>query len=279
MTPPNMNGNYWGYPVSDETYGLFYNRALVQNPPRTWDDMIAFSREFNAANPGRYGFVMDVGNAYYTILFTSSNANMLFGPDGTDTTDTRINSADSVRGMQLFHSLREVLPIPSSDLDTGTVDALFQGGHAAMHITGPWNFAPFRDAGIDFGVTSLPSLPGNTTPAMSFSGARAMFISSFSEHPEEAALFAQFLVTEEMQRLRYDITGALPAMEMALGGEFGDLASGMLQQMPYAYPMPSIPQMGAYWDAMNSASANIWDGDGTNIQVELDAANAAILSN
>ncbi|MGB4141765.1 MAG: maltose ABC transporter substrate-binding protein, partial [Limnochordia bacterium] len=40
-------------------------------------------------------------------------------------------------------------------------------------------------------------------------------------------------------------------------------------------PMPSIPQMGAYWDAMNAASANIWDG--ADIQAELDAANVAIL--
>jgi len=275
----SMHGNYWGFPVSAETYGLFYNRALVQNPPQTWEELITFSRQFNAANPGQFGFVMNVGDAYFTILFTSSNENMLFGPDGTDIVNTRINSPDSVRGMQLFHSLREILPVPSDDLDTGSVDALFQGGHAAMHITGPWNFSPFRNAGIDFGVTSLPALPGNTNPAMSFSGTRAMFISSFSDYPEEAALFAQFLVSEEMQRLRYDITGALPSMEMSLGGEFGDLATGILQQMPFAYPMPSIPQMGAYWEAMNSASANIWNGDGTNIQAELDAVHAIISAN
>ena len=32
---------------------------------------------------------------------------------------------------------------------------------------------------------------------------------------------------------------------------------------------------GAYWDAINSASANIWDG--ADIQAELDACNTAIL--
>jgi arabinogalactan oligomer/maltooligosaccharide transport system substrate-binding protein len=50
---------------------------------------------------------------------------------------------------------------------------------------------------------------------------------------------------------------------------------GFLKQLEHAFPMPSIPQMGAYWDAMNAASANIWDG--ADIQGELDACNAAIL--
>jgi len=50
---------------------------------------------------------------------------------------------------------------------------------------------------------------------------------------------------------------------------------GFLTQLEYAFPMPSIPQMSAYWSAMNAASANIWDG--ADVQAELDAANSAIL--
>ena len=50
---------------------------------------------------------------------------------------------------------------------------------------------------------------------------------------------------------------------------------GFIAQLDYAFPMPSIPQMGAYWDAMGNASKNIWDG--ADVKKELDAANAAIL--
>ena len=272
------DGQAWGFPVSAETYGLFYNRDLVgDNPPRSFEEVIEFSREFNAANPGSFGLVMDVGSAYYTILFTSSEGNMLFGPDGTDTANTRLNTPESVAGMEAMFSLREILPVASGDLDTGMVDAIFASGNAAMHITGPWNFRPFTDAGLDFGVTTLPSLPGNNTPAMSFSGTRVMFVSNYTRQQEETRLFGQFLISDEMQGLRYDITGALPTVSMELGGEFGPLATGLLGQMAFAYPMPSIPQMGLFWDIMGAASSNIWDGDGTNIQSELDAANAAIL--
>ena len=271
------DGKVYGYPISTETYSLFYNKDLCPNPPKTWDDVITFAKDFNAKNPGKYGFVMDTGNAYYSIIFTSSNSNQLFGPSGTDMTNTYINSPASVQGMQEFIKLKEILPVAAADLATAQVDALFQSGQAAMHITGPWNFKPFKDAGINFGVTTLPALPGNSTPAMSFSGTRCMLISNYSKHKDAAAKFAEFLVSNDMQTLRYDITGALPSVSLTLSGEYGDYATGMLEQMKYSYPMPSIPQMAKFWDAMNNASANIWNGNGSNIQSELDAANQTIL--
>jgi maltose-binding protein MalE len=40
--------------------------------------------------------------------------------------------------------------------------------------------------------------------------------------------------------------------------------------------MPSIPQMGKFWDAAGAASQNIWNG--SDVKTELDAANAAILA-
>ena len=48
-----------------------------------------------------------------------------------------------------------------------------------------------------------------------------------------------------------------------------------MKQLQYAFPMPSIPEMGNYWEAMNNASKNIWDG--ADVKKELDACNAAIL--
>ncbi len=38
------------------------------------------------------------------------------------------------------------------------IDSLFTEGKAAAVISGPWNLAPFQEAGIDFGVQELPLL-------------------------------------------------------------------------------------------------------------------------
>lgn len=268
------DGVMYGYPVSAETYALFYNKDLISEDqvPKTWEGLKEFCKKFNAENPGKYGFLMDVGNGYYTIIFTTSQGNRLFGPTGTDTTNTNINSPASVEGMKFFQSLREILDVPAADLTTSICDSVFQSGGAAMYITGLWNVANFENTGLKFGVAPLPSLPGNDTPPASFSGTRAMLVSAYSEHIEEAELFARFLVSEEMQKLRFDITGTLPAIPLEVESPYID---GFLKQLGYAFPMPSIPQMSAYWSAMNAASANIWDG--ADVQAELDAANAAIL--
>ncbi len=270
----NYDGIMYGYPVSAETYALFYNKAYLgqEEVPTTWEALKEFAVAFNQANPGKYGFIMDVGSGYYTIIFTTSQGNRLFGPDGTDTVNTNINSPASVEGMKFFRGLRDILDIPAADLTTSICDSVFMNNGVALYITGLWNVANFENAGLDFGVAPLPVLPGNDTPVASFSGVRAMFVSAYTDYPEEAELFAEFLVSDEIQKLRFDITGTLPAVPIAVESPY---IEGFLTQLDYAFPMPSIPQMSAYWDAMNAASANIWDG--ADIQTELDACNLAIL--
>lgn len=267
-------GKMYGYPVSAETYALFYNKDLIaeKDVPKTWDALAKWAVDFNKKNPDKRGFVMDVGNAYYSIVFTTENGNRIFGSTGADTSTTYLNNDDAVNGMKFFQSLRNALDVPAADLSTGVCDAAFQGGQAAMHITGPWNVKNFVDAGLNFGVAPLPSLPGDTVPAASFSGTRAMFVSSYSDHPEEAADFAQFLISPAMQQLRFDITGAMPAINVKVSSEY---IGGFLNQLDYAFPMPSVPQMSAFWDALGNASKNIWNG--ADVKKELDACNATIL--
>ena len=75
-----------------------------------------------------------------------------------------------------------------------------------------------------------------------------------------------------MQQLRFDITGAMPAINVKVSSEY---IGGFLQQLDYAFPMPSVPQMSAFWEAFGNASKNIWDG--ADVKKELDACNATIL--
>lgn len=268
------NGTTYGYPVSAETSALFYNKKLISENevPKTWEDLAAFAKDFNSKNPGKRGFVMNMGEAYYTVIFTTENGNRLFGKDGNDGTKTYINTPDAVDGMKFFQSLRSALDVPAADLDTAIIDGAFQSGSAALHITGLWNVKPFEEAGIEFGVAPLPSLPGDSTPAANFSGTRAMFVSAYTEHPDEANDFAAFLVSDEMQTLRFELTGALPSTNITVESPY---MAGFSKQLEYSFPMPSIPEIALFWEAMNNASKNIWDG--ADVQKELDACDRTIL--
>lgn len=268
-------GTMYGYPVSTETYALYYNKALISEDelPKTWEDLAKWSKEFSEKNPGKYGFVLDVENPYYTIVFASGKGNRLFGENGDDLSSSYLNTPEAIEGMKIFQNLRKsCIDCPSGDLAGGVVDSLFASGSVAMHMSGPWYLEYFANAGIDYGIVPLPSMPGETTPSASFSGVCCMFVSAYSEHPEEAAAFAEFLLSEEMQLLRYELTGgALPSIPTDIEDEF---ALPFLNQMKYSYPMPSCDEMTRFWDVFRSASSNIWNG--SDVKTELDAAEKTI---
>ena len=145
-------------------------------------------------------------------------------------------------------------------------------GNVAMYVTGLWNVANFQDAGINFGVTTLPCLPGENTPPASMSNARNMVVSAYSEHPDEAAAFALFMTSDDMQKLRFELTGSLPSVNIDVDADY---VAGFLDQLEYAAPTPAIAEMNDVWTIMDAASANIWDG--ADVQKELDAAYQAIM--
>ena len=267
------NNTMYGYPVSAETYALFYNKRLINENevPKTWEELVKWVQKFNAENPGKVGFVMDVTNSYYSILFTTSGGNRLYGDSGTDANNPRMNTSEAVKGLEFFQSLRKSLGLENVELSTSACDGLFASGNAALYITGLWNVKPFENAGIDFNVAVIPSLPGERTPAASFSGTRGMFVTACSKHQDIASDFAEFLISPEMQQLRFQYTGAMPSINTKVNSKY---MSGFLQQLDYAFPMPSIPAMSKFWSESNTALYNIWNG--ADVKTELDIMNNKI---
>ena len=231
------DGKYYGYPFSADTYALFYNKDLVKEVPKTWEDVEKFCDSYNGS--GKYGMIFNVAPGYYSVMFNGLNGNKLFGPEGTDAEDTYMNNADAVEGMKYFQSFRKYLDVPAADISDDSVClAAFTEGKAAMYVTGAWNIANSEDAGLNFGVTTLPALPGEDHPCPSFSNARTMVVSAYTEYPAEAEAFAKFLVTPKMQELRYEITGEVPAGDIEVDSEY---VNGLIDQLQYAYPAPSMP--------------------------------------
>ena len=79
------------------------------------------------------------------------------------------------------------------------------------------------------------------------------------------------LISPEMQQLRFKLTGAMPSINTNVNSQY---IAGFLKQLEYAFPMPSVPEMGQYWTVMNSVSARIWDG--ASVEQELGRADMQI---
>lgn len=269
----SYGGAVYGYPLGAETYALFYNKDLIKEAPKTWDEVIAFAKTFNNKAEGKYALVWPVSDGYYGYMFMASFDAPLFGPNGDDRKQHNLNSANAIKGLTFFQNLRkQILDIPASDASGDFCNAQFSEGKSAMIITGPWKITDFKKAGVNFGIATIPAFPGSNHPGNTFSGVRLAFVSSYSEFPEQAKDFAKFITSKEMLEKRYEMTDQIPPRkDIAATGE---LSKGIKDQLAYARPMPTIPQLGTYWSAMGSAYSGIWDGD--DVKTDLNAAAAAM---
>ncbi|MBQ3584474.1 MAG: extracellular solute-binding protein [Lachnospiraceae bacterium] len=273
----------YGYPVSVETYALFYNKALIseEEVPKTMEELLTYIENFQSEhkNDGVQPFLFDAGNAYYSVMFTSSPTNKLYGENGNDIKNSYMNTDEAVAQMADFTALAKAINQPAGDIDYKHNDALFGAGQLAMNVSGAWNIKTFEENGIDFGITAIPSLTGSENAPTNFMGVRCMFVSAYSTHKAEAIAFAEFLMTKEMQQLRCELTSTMPARDDVLENitdeKIKAYMEGLNSQIQYSYPMPNMAQASLFWTAFASAYSNIWNGETTDIQAELNTADAS----
>lgn len=272
-----FEGVLYGFPMAIETYALLYNRDIMPEPPDTFAELIEFAKEYNDPAQRKFGFMWDVGNAFFSHAFIAGFGGYVFGDGGTNKHEVGLNSPGAIEGAEFFVSLREILPLHSADTPYDVMDGLFAEGLAAMVINGPWAIAHYQAVGLNFGIAPLPLLPNNERP-VSFSGIRTLVVSSFTNYPVAAQMFADFATSDEMLLRRFEITRQIPPVialmdKPIIGGD--ELVAPMLVQLAYAVPMPSIPQMDFVWGPYGTALQIMWN-DGVDPQKALDDIVAAI---
>lgn len=261
----SFEGRLYGYPISVETYGLFYNKDLVENVPETWDELIAQAKAFNDSANQKYGFMYDVGNFYYDFAFIGGYGGYVFGNNNTDASDLGLNGEAAIKAAELVKRIRdELLPtLKKEDITYDIKNSLFQEGKLLFDMNGPWAAAGYRDAGVNFGIAPLPKLDNGANPT-SFSGIKSYYVNAYTQYPEAASLYASFAASKEMQLKRFEMTGQVPtrhdlADEPEIAGD--PVVSGILAQAAHAIPMPNIPEMQTVWEPMASAFSLIWNED------------------
>jgi arabinogalactan oligomer/maltooligosaccharide transport system substrate-binding protein len=265
-----FDGVLYGYPRSVETYALFYNKDLIANPPKTFDEVKEFAKTFNG--DGKYALMWEISNFYFAYSFLATPGGYVYGQNGTDPNDIGLNNEGAVAGAKVFQSLKEILPMKSGDATYDVKKGLFTSGKLAMDINGPWTIADYKNAGINFGAAPLPSIDGK--PNVSFSGVKGYAVSAFSQYPNAARLFARYATTKESQLFDFRENGTLPANKEAAADPAvasDPILVGILEQFKNSYPMPAIPEIGNVWNPGQAAMADIWD-KGTDPKTALDNA-------
>ena len=250
------DGKVYGAPAVIESLVMYYNKDLVKEAPKTFADLENLAKDSKYAFAGEDGktsaFLADWTNFYFAYGLLAGNGGYVFGQNGKDAKDIGLANDGSIAGINYAKSWYEKWPKGMQD---GTaagnlIQTSFQEGKTAAIIDGPWKAQAFKDAKVNYGVATIPTLPNGKNYA-AFGGGKAWIIPSSTKNLEGAQKFVDFLVSTDQQKAFYDATNEIPANTEARAyaeGKNDELTTAVIKQFQNAQPMPNISQMSTVWD-------------------------------
>ncbi|GAA0609769.1 extracellular solute-binding protein [Virgibacillus siamensis] len=272
-------GDVYGVPKATETPVLFYNKELLKEAPKTFEELYTFSKKFT--KDGKYGFLALWDNYYFAHgILASYGAYVFENNDGTlDTSSIGLNNEGAIKGAKFIEKWYDEGLFPQGIVGENggsALTGLFEGGKAAATMQGPWAVQGMKDAGIDFGVSPMPKLP-NGEYAKTFVGVKSWNVSSYSEHKEWATKLIVWLANEKNSKERFKIVNEIPPVKSLINDpviEDNPVAKAVAIQSQRGVPMPNIPEMGKVWEPMATSLQLIV----TDKQEPEDALNNAVES-
>ena len=249
-------GKVYGAPAVIETLVLYYNKDLLQEAPKTFGELEELAKDSKYDFSGEAGkntaFLADWTNFYYAYGLLSGNGGYVFGKDGTDPKDVGLNNQGAIDGIEYAKTWYAKWPKGLQDTKGAAnfIQTQFQEGKTAAIIDGPWKASSLKEAKVNYGVATIPTLP-NGKAYSAFGGGKAWVIPAGANNPEAAQKFVDFLTSTDQQKAFYDKTNEVPAnteaREYAVGKN-DELTTAVVKQFENAQPMPNISEMSTVWD-------------------------------
>jgi len=255
-----FNGKLIGYPVSVESLSLIYNKDLLPNPPKSWEEMAAVDKQLRAK--GKSAIMFNLQEPYFTWPLLAAGGAYAFkkSDSGYDVKDTGVDNAGAKAGMQFLVDQVKAKTL-NADTDYSIAEAAFNKGQTAMTINGPWAWSNIDKSGINYGVTLLPTLNGK--PSKTFVGVLSAGINAASPNKELAKEFLEnYLLTDAgLDAVNKDKPlGAVTLKSFQQTLEKDERIAATMNNARSGDIMPNIPQMAAFWYAMRTATLNALSG-------------------
>jgi multiple sugar transport system substrate-binding protein len=255
---------------------MFYNKDMFDAAgipyPAAWPPMTVEEFADIACR------LTDTANGVWGTAFGSTILpwEMSVSPDGR-TAEGYINSPETVHQVDILSGIiRDGCAPTANVMDPWDQGAdYFARGALAMAITDFGSTRLIEKAGINYGITGIPTPPG-VDPYFDVWADNTGVLKD-SAHPEEAKAFIAFLATEG-QRIGFETDGSIP-LDNALAEEF-DWAQGIpgriagLEVLSHARPSVFIPDKWNAWGPFYDAWDFIVSGEKTTQQALDDAAPA-----
>ena len=238
-----------------------YNKALMPEPPTTMDSLIAVLERVQQQGDVRYGLTWNYTEPFFFIPFLTCQGGWVMDEDGTPTLDTEA----TVRAIQLILDLRDRYEVIPPQSDYNVAETLFKDQAAASIINGPWAWAGYADAGVDYGLARIPKLAETDqwcAPIISSKG-----YSVNVNVPDEKLPYVQdllrYLTGPDMQTQMAAELATIPVIDAVRDSEVvqqNPILQASLQQVEVGRPMPTAPQMRQIWDGMRGPYQLVMSG-------------------
>lgn len=271
VTAANAEGEekVYAFPISGESLALFYNQDVLDSKgvelATTYEEIINQSEQYTDLDNNFYWIGMDVGNAYDMHFIATAHGYELFGPTHKDPDLINFNSPEMINALEWHRDFRlRALNVESGALSGDNIKDAFENGQMAYILDGPWDINRYNDAGINFGVIKHPTMNvnGENVQPYTFAGNQLAAVSTFTSYPAAARTLGNFMASVSGLQVMYDVTGKLPTLKdtTAIEGLADDpYLSGVIDQMQYSQPMPTISEMGYYWNYAGLMYSNAWN--------------------
>ncbi|MBP2199743.1 maltose/maltodextrin ABC transporter substrate-binding protein MalE [Pantoea cypripedii] len=255
-----FNGKLIGYPISVEALSLIYNKDLLPEPPKTWEEIAALDQKMR--KQGKSAIMFNLQEPYFTWpLLAAGGAYAFKYADGHyNVKDVGVDNAGAKAGMQFLVDQVKAKTL-NADTDYSIAEAAFNKGQTAMTINGPWAWSNIDKSGIKYGITLLPTLKGK--PSKAFVGVLSAGINAASPNKELAKEFLEnYLLTDAgLDAVNKDKPlGAVALKSFQQQLEKDPRIAATMSNAQNGDIMPNIPQMAAFWYAMRTATLNALSG-------------------
>ncbi len=265
------NGKLIGYPIAVEALSLIYNKDIIKQAPKTWEEIPALDSQLRAK--GKSAIMWNLQEPFFTwpIIAADGGYAFKFENGKYNVKDTGVDNAGSKAGLQFILDLVKNKHI-NADTDYSIAEAAFNKGQTAMTIDGPWSWSNLDKSKINYGVTLLPTFGGK--PSKPFVGVLTAGINAASPNKELAKEFIEnYLITDDgLATMNKDKPlGAVALKSYQQQLEKDPRISATMANAKNGEIMPNIPQMANFWYAERSAILNAINGRQTVDQALKDA--------
>jgi maltose/maltodextrin transport system substrate-binding protein/arabinogalactan oligomer/maltooligosaccharide transport system substrate-binding protein len=268
------NGELVGIPYQVEAIAVYYNKDLVSEVPATWEETVALAQQLVAEGKAERGIAIPP-DPYHTFPLISGYGGGVFARDADgayDPSQVLLDNEGSIAGAtELDRLVKEGVFADGFGYDQAR--SAFQEGKLAMWVTGPWELGNMRSSGVNYGVAAIPAM---TQAAAPFIGGQGFMLSRYSKNAVLAQAFlTEFIATDDVQNALFTAAPAVSAWlptraanpDADLDAFAGSIANGQ--------PMPTIPQMSAFWSTFGNAVTLIYQQKGAPADIMREAAEAA----